>query len=115
MMVVTLKYKGLNKMQSIPKLTFQTQLNDWDVVQEQIDRSKIKRYPYSKYLGKSLTKVIVECLDKGLSSSQAYAEIIRLPEMQHLFYDYYQEKEDVLKNINICISARFSESKRYRG
>jgi hypothetical protein len=92
----------------------QTGLNDWEVIENQIIKSKIKRYPYKEYFGVSLTKIIVGYLDKGLSSSETLGEILQLEETKEMLKDYTKDKDNLIKNIYICVCARFSESKRYR-
>lgn len=102
-------------MQTIPKIIFQTQLNEWNTIEEQIERSKIKRYPYKLMLGESLTKYLVRCLEDGLSSSQSFNNIINTSGVKMYLFENPQEVENFKKNLWISICARYSESKSYIG
>ena len=85
--------------------------DDFEIVRQQIKRSKIKRYQdiYKSLFGMSLTRKIISLRDEGLTSSQVFARIIRIDSVKdYLFINPDQEK-DFLKNVKIGVSARFSE------
>lgn len=90
----------------------QTQLSEWPVVQEQIDRSKIKRYPYKSILGKSLTSLILEIKGEGLSSSQCQAQVMSHTGMINFLLIFPEEKEKIAQNVYISVCARYSEEKQ---
>jgi hypothetical protein len=102
-------------MISIPKIVFQTQLNEWSTIEQQIERSKIKRYPYKSLLGLSLTKYLFECLNLGLSSQQSFIKILELESIKNYLKENPLEVNNFTKNLWICCCARYSESKIYMG
>ena len=87
----------------------QTNLDEWETVRQQIERSKIKRYPYKKYLGISLTKMILRLKDTGMSSSEAYGSILHNQGIQVLLFENPDDIDNIEKNIYISVSARFAE------
>ena len=87
----------------------QTCLGDWEVVEEQIQRSKIKRYPYKKLLGVSLTRFILSCKANELSSHQTISQILSQPLIRAYLFENPEEHNNFLKNIQISVSARYSE------
>ena len=52
---------------------------NWNKVNEQIEKSKIKRYNWNQILGESLTKRTLKLRKKGLNSDQTIDTIIRSP------------------------------------
>jgi hypothetical protein len=87
----------------------QTNLDEWETVRQQIEHSKIKRYPYKKYLGVSLTKYILRLKENGLSSSETFGTILHNINIQALMFENPDEIENIEKNIYISVSARFAE------
>lgn len=93
-------------------MIFQTTLrDDWEFVEEQINRSKIKRYPYKAILGKSLTTYVLECRDAGLSSTQTILRLLQERSIQTYLSLYPFEEDNFKKNIEISVRARYSEEK----
>lgn len=92
----------------------QTNISEWDVVDEQIQRSKIKRFPYKSMIGQSLTDYIISCQREGLSSHQTIARLLK----EQGIIDYLTENRfdthKLQENIRISVCARFSEE-RMRG
>ena len=88
---------------------FQSNLNEWEEVEKQIQRSKIKRFPYKQWLGRSLTDYILRCKDKGLSSHQTIARLLR----ENIIIKYLEDNRffthKLQENIRISVCARFSE------
>ena len=92
---------------------FQATLNDdWAFVQQQIERTKIRRYPYKVLLGMSLTKYVLSCREEGLDSTQTLFKILRENSIKTFLLIHEEEKENILKNIEISVRARFSEEKQ---
>lgn len=91
------------------------QVQIWDTVQEQIDRSTIKRLNWKKLLGRSLTKFIAKGKGLGLTSKELYDYILnrhpylteeakrrlwisicsRYAEMSSEMYEYYRVKKGI--------------------
>lgn len=92
----------------------QTALNEWDVIDKQIERTKIKRYPYKKFLGMSLTNFILNCKEMGMCSSQCMGEIMASNGIKQFLLYFPEEKENLSKNVYISVCARYSEE-RMRG
>lgn len=98
----------------VDSIDFQTLLNEWDHIDRQIERSKIKRYPYKQYLGESLTSYLFREFDEGKNSSQALSGICDNDSIKRLMDDYgVLEKDSILKNLYICVCARYTEWKRF--
>jgi len=98
-------------------LKIQTNLNDFGVIKEQIERSKIKRYPYNKILGVSLTEYILRYKGMDLSSSQVLGNLLRNSAIREFIEQNQDEKDNILKNLKISVCSRFAEEssrKRYR-
>lgn len=96
------------------KLNIQTGLDDYEVVEEQVKRSKIYRIPYKKIIGESLTSYCYRNFDKELSSSQVLARLIRLKGISALFAKANQkQKQVILKNLKISVSSRHVEWNRF--
>jgi predicted methyltransferase MtxX (methanogen marker protein 4) len=90
----------------------QSKLNkDWERVNAQIERSKIKRYPWKKIFGESLTHAIIRRKIKGMTSDQVYHEL-RCSENLCEFLSGLglDEGEKVESNLRISVSARFAEN-----
>ncbi len=86
-------------------------MNDWDVVNEQIDKSKIPRISWRRLLGESLTVRILRLRNKGHTSSEVKDILIRTIQIKKYIEDNPHLKERILNNINISVSARYGESK----
>lgn len=84
---------------------------DWDIVNEQIERSKIIRYPWRKILGESLTIRIHKLKNKGHNSTEVKEILLRDRRIKEfiLINSHYEGK--IRENIIISVSARFGESK----
>lgn len=82
----------------------------WDVIKAQIDRSKIKRYPWNLVFGESLSKTILRHKMKGLSHHETYQVIIEDPMLQKLIQFFPEHKERIEEKIKISVSARYGEN-----
>ena len=85
--------------------------NDWKEVNEQIDRSKIKRYNWKEILGETLTKRILKLRNKELETEETIEVISRFPGVIDFLEKYPKEKDNLLKNLRINVHARFGENK----
>ena len=86
-------------------------LNEWDEVNQKIEISKIKRYPWKKMLGESLTARIHRLRNKGHNSDETYSILIRNPNIIKYINKNPLEAEKLLENLKISVCARFGESK----
>jgi hypothetical protein len=92
----------------------QTIIDEYKYIEKQIERSKIKRYPYKEYLGESLTSYCNKCFYMGLNTSQVLGLILKEVGIKNLIFDYgVKEEFNILKNLNISVCARYTEYKRY--
>lgn len=89
----------------------QTRINDWEVIEEQINKSRIRRFSYKKLLGESLTSMIHKLRNKGMDSTQVYEVLITNPKIVDFIDSIPKDKDKLLENIKISVSARFGESK----
>jgi hypothetical protein len=84
---------------------------DWDVVNEQIKRSKIKRVNWKKILGRSLTCAILELKKEGLNSNECFFVLKTGSPIASYINTHFSGKEKLLENLRISVSARYGESK----
>jgi hypothetical protein len=83
----------------------------WGVINKQVKISKIKRYPWKKILGTSLTKVIVFNHEKyGYSAQVLIDKLIYHPAIDSFIRQHPSEAEDIKKNIRISVCARIGEN-----
>lgn len=78
-------------------------MGNWDIIDEQIQRSKIKRFDYKSLLGKTLTEVITDYKNKGLDSSKTTI----------LINDTLAQKgitqTNIFRKVRISVCARYGE------
>ena len=86
-------------------------LNEWDEVNKKIEISKIRRFPWKKILGESLTSRIHRLRNKGHNSDEVYSILIRNPSVKNFCEKNPLEVQKLLENLKISICARFGESK----
>jgi len=82
----------------------------WGVIDEAIEKSKIKRYRWKSFFDKSLTQVILEMRKKGFSPEKAYHSIIERENIKLFMEQHPSEKENMLKNIRISVFSRYGEN-----
>jgi hypothetical protein len=82
----------------------------WDVVDDQIERSKIKRYPWKKVIGRSLTQEILFLKKKGLNVKETFEKLINDQRIESFIIDHESEAKNILKNIEISVHARYGEN-----
>ena len=85
--------------------------NDWIVVNEQIERSKITRIKWKKILGVSLTRAILELKKEGLNSQEVFHILLNGSKLTEFINTHLDAKEKIIENLKISVSARFGESK----
>ncbi len=86
-------------------------LNEWDEINKKIVISKIKRMPWKKILGESLTARIHRLRNKRHNSDETYSILIRNPAIETYCKKNPLEVPKLLENLKISICARFGESK----
>ncbi|MCM8774351.1 MAG: hypothetical protein NC820_06430 [Candidatus Omnitrophica bacterium] len=84
---------------------------DWKIINSQIDRSKILRFPWREVLGESLTSRIHKLKNKGHNSTEVKEILLRDRRIKEfiIINSHYEGK--IRENIIISVSARFGESK----
>jgi len=85
-------------------------LDNWGEVNSQIKKSTIKRMPWKKILGESLTARIHRIRNKGHNSDETYSILVRNPSMQSYCKANPLEVPKLLENLKISICARYGES-----
>lgn len=88
-------------------------INDYQVVEDNIDRSKIFRFSYKKIIGESLTSFITRQREKGFNSLEAKHNLIGLPNVKEYLSRFPMMKNQFMHNIEISISARYAEQSTY--
>jgi hypothetical protein len=86
----------------------------WDVVDEAIERSKIKRYDWNKIFGKSLTQEILYLKKSGLMVDDAFEELKQDIRVSKFIDENKKEKDKILENLKISVHARFGENNTAR-
>jgi len=84
-------------------------MNDWNIITQSIDNSKIKRFNYKKILGESLTAFVTKFKILGYTSADIKETIFQLPSVQNFLIHNPSIKQDFIKNVNISVSSRFAE------
>lgn len=82
----------------------------WDDIESQIERSKIKRYPWKELFRTSLSKLIYGYKDHGFTAEETLNEIEKDPAFRSFLEKNSTEKENILKNLRISVNSRYVES-----
>lgn len=82
----------------------------WGVVDEAIERSKIKRYDWNKVFGKSLTQEILVLKKSGLDVEETFEELKQDKRVLNFLDENKREKTKILENLKISTHARFGEN-----
>lgn len=82
----------------------------WDVIKEQIAKSKIKRYSWDLILGESLTKTILRNKMKGFTPTETYQIIIEHPMVKKITDFFPEHKIRLEEKIFISVHARYGEN-----
>ena len=83
---------------------------NWDVIKEQIDKSKIKRYPWKKILGNSLTEEILILRKQGNTAEETFNILKNNSEINKFIENCGLEGKKVIENIRISVHARYGEN-----
>ncbi len=83
----------------------------WGVVDEAIERSKIKRYDWNGVFGKSLTQEILLLKKDGLGVGRTFEALSKDERVLKFIEDHKTEKKKILENLKISVHARFGETK----
>jgi len=90
-------------------------MSEWDVVNEQIERSKIRRFNWKGILGVSLTEYILTLKRRGYTSKETMAIIMNNPRIRNrLLLSTPSIKQKMLDNIKISVCARYGEQNTAR-
>jgi len=83
---------------------------EWVVVEEQIEKSTIRRYAWKEILGETLTKRIIKSKILGLTKEKIFDEILETPTMKIIERDNPIEFSRMKDKVWISICARFGEN-----
>lgn len=86
---------------------------DWEIVNTNIEISKITRFNYKKILGESLTSYVTKLKLYGCSSKEAKEFILTLPSVINFLDQNPKERDKFINNLNISVSSRFAEQNTY--
>lgn len=86
-------------------------LNEWEEINKKVEISKIKRFPWKKMFGETLTARIHRLKNKGHNSDEVYSILIRNPNVIKYINSNPLSAEKLLDNLKISVCARFGESK----
>lgn len=90
--------------------TYERCKEPWTFINEQIARSKIKRYKWQVIFGESLTNTILTYKMKGHKADEVVKLMINHESMKNIFMEDYEMYEDMCKKIKISVYARFGEN-----
>lgn len=82
----------------------------WGVIDEAIERSKIKRYDWKDILGKSLTKEILILKKQGHDVEETFNLLKSDERVMKFIQENKREKRKILENLKISVHARFGEN-----
>jgi len=82
----------------------------WDHIDEQIERSTIKRYDWNKVFGHSLTEEILKLKKSGLDIDDAFTELLNNDRIIRFLDENETEAVNIVKNLKISVHARFGEN-----
>lgn len=83
----------------------QQSLNEWDVINEQIERSKIKRINWENIFTESLTAIVARYYKRKFDAEQTYQAL----KNQLLMWQI--DNPELLRRLKIGVCARFGEIK----
>jgi len=84
---------------------------DWELVNGEMRRTKVRRYKWNKILGESLTKRTLKIRNKGLESNAAIDIILRSPGVISFLLRYPEEQDEFIRKLRIGVSSRYAENK----
>ena len=84
-------------------------MNDWDLVNDNIELSSIKRFNYKSIIGESLIHFVTNMKMQGMNSAEIKKTIIQMPGVQRFLMENPSVKDKFINNINISVSSRCAE------
>ena len=85
--------------------------DDWIVIKEQIERSKITRIKWKKIFGMSLTQAILLFKKDGLTSEECFIMLRDESKLTPFIESHFEMRTKILNNLKISVSARYGEAK----
>lgn len=83
----------------------------WGIIEKAINRSKIKRYNWKLVLnGNTLTKEILLLKKSGKDVLETFNLLLKDKRVIQFIAEHEYEKEDIIKNIEISVHARYGEN-----
>lgn len=77
--------------------------NEWEVVEEQVNKSNIKRFGYKNLLGQSLTSLITQNKIRGYNTTECYLDIISRLSLLNV------TSKDVYRRVWVSVCSRYTE------
>jgi len=105
----TLFSESMNKITSGDDLVLEDD-GVWDEIDEQINKSTIKRYPWKKVFGSSLTKQILTFKKHGFTVDETISAIEKDPAFIKFLEERSHEQDKIIENIKISVNARYGEN-----
>lgn len=85
-------------------------LSHWDIINDEIDKSKTVRISWKNILGNSLTSYILKLKFKGHTSEETYNIILRHPKLQRTINNFPYLEDKFKHNLKISVCARYGEN-----
>lgn len=82
----------------------------WGEVDNQIERSTIRRYNWKGIFGHSLTEEILRLKKTGLNVEDTFTELLNNDRVIRFLDDNEVEAKNIVKNLKISVHARFGEN-----
>ncbi len=82
----------------------------WDHIDEQIERSTIRRYNWKGVFGHSLTEEILRIKKTGFNVDDTFTELLNNDRVIRFLDDNEVETKNIIKNLKISVHARFGEN-----
>lgn len=82
----------------------------WNEIDDQIEKSTIKRYNWNDAFGRSLTQEILFMKKGGMNVEDVYAMLSKDPRTLTFLDQNKTEKRKILANLKISVHARFREN-----
>jgi len=82
----------------------------WGVVDDAVDRSKIKRYDWNKVFGRSLTQEILFLKKEGMSVEETFNKLCLDPRVTQFLVSKPRQQKKIIENLKISTHARYGEN-----
>lgn len=86
----------------------------WSEIDDQIERSTIRRYDWNGVFGHSLTKEILRLKKTGLDVEDCYTELLNNDRVIRFLDENEVEAKNIVKNLKISVHARYGENNTSR-